>query len=63
MTNRSGQCGILRPDISQSVTNATPERRLALLDWAAKSDSIVIEDDYDSEFSYRKRPPAARPVR
>ncbi len=35
------------------------ERRLALLDWAARSDSIVIEDDYDSEFSYRKRPPAS----
>jgi GntR family transcriptional regulator/MocR family aminotransferase len=31
-------------------------RRLALLKYAAKNDSWVIEDDYDSEFRYRGRP-------
>jgi GntR family transcriptional regulator/MocR family aminotransferase len=29
-----------------------PERRAWLLDWAARVDGLVIEDDYDSEFSY-----------
>jgi GntR family transcriptional regulator/MocR family aminotransferase len=29
-----------------------PQRRSALLEWARQSDGLVIEDDYDSEFSY-----------
>jgi GntR family transcriptional regulator/MocR family aminotransferase len=32
------------------------ERRLALLDWAARTDAWVIEDDYVSEFRYEGRP-------
>ncbi|GAA1281808.1 GntR family transcriptional regulator [Planotetraspora silvatica] len=32
------------------------ERRLALLDWAASRDAVVIEDDYDTEFRYGGRP-------
>jgi len=31
-------------------------RRMALLDWAEKSGSWIIEDDYDSEFRYTGRP-------
>ena len=31
-------------------------RRLALLDWAARAQAWVIEDDYDSEFRYHGRP-------
>ncbi|PWE32449.1 PLP-dependent aminotransferase family protein [Maritimibacter sp. 55A14] len=31
-------------------------RRLALLDWAARRDAWVVEDDYDSEFRYRGAP-------
>lgn len=31
-------------------------RRLALLDWAWRSGSWIVEDDYDSEFRYRERP-------
>lgn len=31
-------------------------RRLALLDWAAAHDAVIIEDDYDSEFRYADRP-------
>ncbi len=35
------------------------ERRLALLDWAARTDAWVIEDDYDGEFQYAEhRTPA-----
>jgi GntR family transcriptional regulator/MocR family aminotransferase len=31
-------------------------RRLALLDWAATHNAVIIEDDYDSEFRYADRP-------
>jgi GntR family transcriptional regulator/MocR family aminotransferase len=34
----------------------TRERRLALLDWAAQRDAVIVEDDYDSEFRYGRRP-------
>ncbi|WP_194926048.1 PLP-dependent aminotransferase family protein [Catenulispora pinisilvae] len=39
------------------VTGAelAPERRSWLLDWAARVDGLVIEDDYDSEFSYDRQ--------
>ena len=32
------------------------ERRLALLAWAARSNSWIVEDDYDSEYRYTGRP-------
>ena len=31
-------------------------RRLALLDWAARNDAWIIEDDYDGEYRYVSRP-------
>lgn len=34
-------------------------RRLALLDWARRTGSWILEDDYDSEFHYAGRPLAA----
>src|SRR4029453_6650659 len=34
-------------------------RRLELLEWAARSGAWIIEDDYDSEYRYKKRPVAA----
>ena len=34
-------------------------RRLALLNWAANSNSLIVEDDYDSEFRYAGRPLAS----
>ena len=37
----------------------TMRRRLALLEWAAKAGSWVIEDDYDSEFRYAGAPLAS----
>ena len=33
-----------------------PERRHALLRWARAGDRLVIEDDYDAEFRYDRRP-------
>jgi GntR family transcriptional regulator/MocR family aminotransferase len=37
----------------------TARRRLALVDWAASGGKIVIEDDYDAEFRYDRRPVGA----
>jgi GntR family transcriptional regulator/MocR family aminotransferase len=31
-------------------------RRLQLLEWAAKSGAVILEDDYDSEYRYAGRP-------
>jgi len=31
-------------------------RRLALLDWAVRSDAWIVEDDYDGEYRYVSRP-------
>ncbi|MCD1258042.1 PLP-dependent aminotransferase family protein [Paenibacillus athensensis] len=33
-----------------------PERRQALLRWAAEREALIVEDDYDSEFRHRGRP-------
>ncbi|RBQ14353.1 PLP-dependent aminotransferase family protein [Spongiactinospora rosea] len=32
------------------------ERRAALLDWAARHEAVIVEDDYDSEFRFSDRP-------
>ncbi len=32
------------------------QRRLQLLDWAARHDAAIVEDDYDSQFRYATRP-------
>jgi GntR family transcriptional regulator/MocR family aminotransferase len=36
-----------------------PERRHALIDWAARRDAVIIEDDYDAEFRYDRDPVGA----
>jgi len=33
-----------------------PQRRRALLDWAAGADALIIEDDYDAEYRYDRAP-------
>jgi GntR family transcriptional regulator/MocR family aminotransferase len=33
-----------------------PERRAALLDWAAHTGAVVLEDDYDAEYRYDRQP-------
>ncbi len=33
-----------------------PRRRRELLDWAARADGLIIEDDYDAEFRYDRTP-------
>jgi GntR family transcriptional regulator/MocR family aminotransferase len=37
----------------------SPRRRAALLDWARGTDGLIIEDDYDAEFRYDRRPVGA----
>jgi GntR family transcriptional regulator/MocR family aminotransferase len=37
----------------------SPQRRRALLDWARRVDGLIIEDDYDAEFRYDRRPVGA----
>jgi GntR family transcriptional regulator/MocR family aminotransferase len=36
-----------------------PHRRAALLEWAARNDVLVIEDDYDAEYRYDRDPVGA----
>lgn len=36
-----------------------PERRRALIDWTDRGDRLVIEDDYDAEYRYDRRPVTA----
>ena len=34
----------------------SPQRRAAALDWAERTDGLLLEDDYDAEFRYDRRP-------
>ena len=34
----------------------TPARRTALIEWAARTRGLIIEDDYDAEFRYDRTP-------
>ena len=34
----------------------SPARRAALIDWARAVDGVIVEDEYDSEFRYDRRP-------
>ncbi|GIJ46771.1 GntR family transcriptional regulator [Virgisporangium aliadipatigenens] len=36
-----------------------PQRRAALLAWARRVDGLIVEDDYDAEFRYDRRPVGA----
>jgi GntR family transcriptional regulator/MocR family aminotransferase len=36
-----------------------PDRRAALLDWAARTGAVVLEDDYDAEYRYDRQPVGA----
>jgi GntR family transcriptional regulator/MocR family aminotransferase len=36
-----------------------PERRAALIDWAARTGGLILEDDYDAEYRYDRAPVGA----
>jgi len=66
--DRDGLRVDLLPETGRSLLYVTPshqyptgvtlslERRLQLLQWAERTDSIVIEDDYDGDFRYEGTP-------
>jgi GntR family transcriptional regulator/MocR family aminotransferase len=54
----SGARAVVVTPAHQSPTGVvlTARRRHALVEWAARNDGYVIEDDYDSEFRYDREP-------
>jgi GntR family transcriptional regulator/MocR family aminotransferase len=57
-----GDCGaIVVTPAHQYPTGVTlhPERRRALTDWARARGGLIVEDDYDGEFRYDRRPVGA----
>jgi GntR family transcriptional regulator/MocR family aminotransferase len=57
LTATAARAVVLTP-AHQSPTGVVlaPERRLALLAWAAERNATIIEDDYDAEFRYDGEP-------
>jgi GntR family transcriptional regulator/MocR family aminotransferase len=55
---RSGARAVLVTPAHQCPTGVVmgPERRQALVAWAAEVDGIVLEDDYDAELRYDRQP-------
>lgn len=55
---RSGARAVVVTPAHQCPTGVAmgPERRRALLEWAAEVEGIVLEDDYDAEFRYDRQP-------
>jgi GntR family transcriptional regulator/MocR family aminotransferase len=58
---RSAASAILVTPAHQFPTGSVlaPERRAALLEWAARRQAFVIEDDYDAEYRYDREPVGA----
>ncbi|MEH0447675.1 PLP-dependent aminotransferase family protein [Streptomyces sp. B21-102] len=58
MLHRTGTQAVLCAPAHQFPTGTalSPARRRALLAWAAQRDSVIVEDDYDAEFRYDRRP-------
>ncbi|MFE4465228.1 PLP-dependent aminotransferase family protein [Oerskovia sp. NPDC056781] len=58
---RTGARAVLVTPAHQFPTGAalSPARREALVRWARDADGLVVEDDYDAEFRYDRRPVAA----
>ena len=53
----NARCAIVAPahQFPMGVTMSL-SRRLQLLDWAARADAWILEDDFDGEFRYQGRP-------
>ncbi|WP_454729926.1 MocR-like pyridoxine biosynthesis transcription factor PdxR [Cellulosimicrobium protaetiae] len=60
-SRRTGARAALLTPAHQFPTGSAlaPERREAVLGWARAVDGLVVEDDYDAEFRYDRRPVAA----
>jgi GntR family transcriptional regulator/MocR family aminotransferase len=55
---RTGLRAVLLTPAHQFPTGVVlaPRRRRDLLDWAARTDALIIEDDYDAEYRYDRAP-------
>jgi len=60
-SGRTGARAVLLTPAHQFPTGSAlaPERREAVVAWARAVDGLVVEDDYDAEFRYDRRPVAA----
>lgn len=60
LTDPQGAKAVFLTPSHQFPTGATLalDRRLALVEWAARTQAWIIEDDYDSEFHYAGKPTA-----
>jgi len=58
LSERAGLRAVLMTPAHQFPrgTVLAPERRAALLRWARHVDGVILEDDYDAEFRYDRRP-------
>ena len=54
-TSRAPSCA-LPPTSTRSAACCSAARRVALVEWARHRDGWIIEDDYDGEFRYDRRP-------
>ncbi len=54
----SGARAVVLTPAHQAPTGVVlaPERRQAVIAWAASADGVIIEDDYDAEFRYDRQP-------
>jgi GntR family transcriptional regulator/MocR family aminotransferase len=59
--DRTGARAVLVTPAHQMPMGAvlSPERRSALIEWATRTDALVIEDDYDGEYRYDREPVGA----
>lgn len=57
----SGARAVILTPAHQTPTGVVlaPERRQALMAWAAEAQGVIIEDDYDAEFRYDRQPVGA----
>jgi GntR family transcriptional regulator / MocR family aminotransferase len=53
---RAGAAVVTPAHQSPLCVSLSLPRRLALLDWAARTDAWIVEDDYDGEYRYVSRP-------
>ncbi|MFH8984455.1 MocR-like pyridoxine biosynthesis transcription factor PdxR [Streptomyces varsoviensis] len=55
--HRGVRAALLTP-AHQYPTGASlhPDRRAAVVDWASRTGSVILEDDYDGEFRYDRQP-------
>lgn len=58
--NTDAKLAVTTPSHQFPLGSAMPlKERLKIIDWAVKNDALIIEDDYDCEYSYSSKPISA----